>query len=332
MNSNIDDVIAVILNGTASEYEQTFFNQWLKEDELNQEIFQNIKNFWQLEHKELDIINEDDVRNKIWTRAHTSKNAKSRSLLPLIYRVAAVIAFVFTFTFLIREYTIAPSKDVENVALKIIEKKNLAGVKSKIHLPDGSIVNLNAESSIKFNEGFKDSVRCVVLKGEAFFDVAKNPDKPFIVKSGDVITKALGTAFNINAYSENSTVNVSLIEGKVEVRSISKGRSANSIFLEPGQYVSFQKSNVIDKGLFDISNVISWKDGIIVFENANYHSVVKELERWFGVTFEFDGSEPHWNLDANFENASLEQILEVLSHSERFEYQLKEDTVKLKMK
>jgi len=331
MTSNIDNIIAVILNGSATDGEQRLFNEWLKEDELNQETFENIKIYWQINNKQLEIINEDDVKNKIWDRVHKSKPTNSRNLIPWIYRIAAVLAFVFTFTFLINEFSIDPNKNVDIVTAKTIEKKNLAGVKSTIHLPDGSIVNLNAESSIKFIEGFKDSVRWVELKGEAYFDVAKNTEKPFIVRSGDIVTTALGTAFNINAYEENSTIDISLIEGKVEVHSI-QNKSANSILLDAGKYVSFQNSKVIDTGIFDNEKVLGWKNGVIRFENASYYAVVKKLERWYGVKFENEGMEPLWNLDANFKSASLEQILELLSHSEGFEYQLKEETVKLKMK
>lgn len=331
MKGDIDNIIAEILNGTATDIEQNIFNDWLNDDEINREFFDNLKKYWQIENRGLKIINEDDVRKKIWVKAHESKHTISRNFLPLIYRVAAVIAFILTFTFLIRDFLIVPNKNVDIVELKTIEKKNKAGVKSQIHLSDGSIINLNAESSIKFTEGFRDSIRWVELKGEAFFNVAKNVKKPFVVKSGDVITRALGTAFNINANAENSTVNVSLVEGRVEVHSILEGEPTNRILLEPSQYVSFQKGNVIGNGLFDFEKVIGWKDGIIVFENADYNHVIKKLEKWYGVTFKLDGSEPDWNLDANFDNASLEQVLEVLSHSERFEYQFEGDTVKLKM-
>ncbi len=332
MKRNIDNLFAVILNGSATDDEQRLFNEWLKEDELNQETFENIKIYWQINNKELEIINEDDVKNKIWNRSHKSNHTKSRNLIPIIYRVAAVLVFVFTFTFLINEFSIIPKVNVGIVTSKTIEKKNLAGVKSTIHLPDGSIVNLNAESSIKFTEGFKDSVRWVILEGEAFFDVAKNKEKSFIVQSGGIITKALGTAFNINAYEEKSTIDVSLIEGKVEVHTIYEDNPDNSILLDAGQYVSFQNSSVIKSGKFDSKKVIGWKEGVILFENADYLTVIKKLERWYGVKFENEGEEPLWNLDAKFENASLEQILELLSHSEGFEYQLKEDNIKLKMK
>ena len=331
MKENIDDIIAAILNGTATDNEQNTLQEWLNEDGINGEIFENIKNYWLIDHKELEIINEHDIKNKIWAKAHNPRHIKSRILIPWMYRAAAVIAFILTFTFLIREFSPAPNNSDQIVSLKIIEKKNLAGVKSKIYLPDGSTVNLNAESNIKYIEGFKDSVRWVELTGEAFFDVTTNHEKPFIVKSRDIITKALGTAFNINAFEDKATIEVSLLEGKVEVYSDYNNKSNNKTYLEPGQFVSFQNNVTIDKGEFNYAEVSGWKNGIIQFSNADYKTIVKKLERWFGVKFENLNKEPLWNFDGKFENASLEQILDILAHSEQFEYQLSENTVKLKL-
>ena len=122
------------------------------------------------------------------------------------------------------------------------------------------------------------------------------------------------------------------MEGSVEVRSIFNGISNSKNFLEEGQYASFKNNDMIDNGLSDYERVVGWKEGIITFENATYNTVISKLERWYGVKFEYDGKEPFWNLDGKFDNSSLEQILSVLSHSQEFEYQLLENTVKLKMK
>ena len=332
MKGNIDKVIAAILNGTATEIERKAFNEWIQESKQNQKIFESLKKYLRTNDGEVQVINKDNVRNRIWVQAHKVKHTKSRLIHSSVYRVAAAFAFLLIFAFLFRGLYSPDNNEVCVAKKKTIEKKNPVGIKSQIHLPDGSIVYLNAESSIKFTEGFQDSVRWVKLTGEAFFDVHKNLDKPFIVQSGDVLTQALGTSFNINAYHDHSSIDVSLVTGKVKVHSLKDNSPSQSILLEPGRHVLFQNSKIVDKGLFEPAKVIGWKDGIIVFENADYHAVVKKLERWYGVTIENEGRQPTWNLNAKFDNSSLRHILDVLSHSEQFKYSLCRDTVKIIIK
>ncbi len=330
MKENIDDIIVAILNDSASEEEHDVFNKWLEADTLNVQVFENIKKYWQLESKEVEIINIDDVRKNIWKKAHNIKDIRSGNKLSYYYRIAAVLAFMLTFAFIAIQYSSHLEPEHQNVALNVIEKNNLSGVKSTIHLPDGSVVNLNAESSIRFVEGFKDSVRWVDLDGEAYFEVAHNRKKPFIVKSGNIFTTAIGTAFNVNAYPDRSAIEVSLVEGKVEVHAEQEEKVLNETFLEAGQQVSYLENEIIRNGPFDVLDVTGWKDGIIHFTNADYPTVIKQLERWYGVKFEHPDVEPKWNLDAKFVNASLERVLDVIAHSEHIEYQLIEDTVKIK--
>lgn len=332
MNGNIDEIILSILNGNATESEKKLFTAWIQKDEVNQDTFDYIKKHWLSNENDFEIINEDDVKDRIWTRAHKLGKKNSRKIFLVISRVAAVIAFVLAFSFLIKTFLFSPTTEVHNATLKVIEKKNLAGAKSKIHLPDGSIVNLNAESSIKFTEGFKDTVRWVDLSGEAYFNVAKNPEKTFVVKSRDIITKAVGTAFNINAYTENATVEISLAEGKVEIKSTYRSRNDQITYLEPGQSIKYKDNSPLEITSFNVEKVLGWKDGWILFENANYQTVTKKLERWFGVKIELDGIEPEWHLDGKYKDASLERIMEMISDSEKFEYQLLGDTLKIKIK
>ena len=332
MKGNIDKIILSILKGTSTKSEESFFSTWIHEDEVNQVTFDHIKNYWRFNQNESEIINEDDVKDNIWTKAHESRHVKSRKFSPLIYRAAAVIVFALSFSFLIKILLFPPAIDVKTVKLNIIEKKNPVGEKSKIHLPDGSIVHLNSESSIKYIEGFNDSIRWIELDGEAFFDVAANPNKAFVVKSGDIITRALGTAFNINAYADNPAINVSLVEGRVEVRSIHDQQSDKSTYLEAGQSVSLKDNSALRYDSFNFESELGWKDGWILFKNANYQTVTKKLKRWYGVKIELEGSEPKWKFDAKFKDASLTKIMELLSHSEQFEYQILGDTLKIKLK
>ncbi|MCG8308879.1 MAG: FecR domain-containing protein [Cytophagales bacterium] len=325
MNENIDEIICSILNKTASEDQKQTFKRWRDENHLNEETFDMIKKFWDIKTHEVEIINEDDVKNKIWDKAQKKK--KLISPIRNLIRYAAVISFIVLSIFIVNNLFNSTQRNVEQVRLEIIEKKNLSGMKSMIHLPDGSVVNLNSKSSIKYIRGFKDTVRWVLLDGEAFFSVASNKNKPFIVKSQNIYTEAIGTAFNIHTRKEKASVQVSLTEGMVSVHPKIEGSQGKRILLEPGQSVLYENSEVVDIKEFDYDKTIGWKDGIILFENAGFITVKNKLEKWYGVKIEVSNPVPIWNLDAKFHNASLEQILKALSHSEGFEYQLIEEKV-----
>ena len=120
-----------------------------------------------------------------------------------------------------------------------------------------------------------------------------------------------------------------MIEGKVEVQSIDENKILNKTFLEAGKQLTYRNNQLIENGSFESSNVIGWKDGRILFSNADFNTVIVKLERWYGVEFDYPHVLPKWNLDASFENASLEQVMDVIAHSEKIEYQLFENRVKL---
>ena len=118
----------------------------------------------------------------------------------------------------------------------------------------------------------------------------------------------------------------------MEVRSVYDQQSDKSTFLDAGQYVSLKDNSALKYDSFNFEYVLGWKDGLILFENANYQTVTKKLERWYGVKIELEGSEPKWKYNGIHQDASLEEIMELLSHSEQCEYQIFGDTLKIKAK
>ncbi|MGV8138901.1 MAG: FecR family protein [Mangrovibacterium sp.] len=190
---------------------------------------------------------------------------------------------------------------------------NPSGIRSEIGLPDGTKVWLNAESSIEYNVPFGLKKRDVKLTGEAFFEVQKDEQKPFQVKSGKVTVTVLGTCFNCSAFSEDKAIEVVLAEGKVKLNT--NGSETNKEFiLKPGQRAVVDKmtdQTNISSG--NIEKYIGWHEGKLIFDECPLQEVARRLERWFGIEVEIADPEiGDYKISTTFENESLRQILIML--------------------
>nr|WP_246581488.1 FecR family protein [Echinicola shivajiensis] len=209
-------------------------------------------------------------------------------------------------------------------------RENPSGQKTKLFLPDGSVAYLNSASKIKFLQGFLGNERRVFLSGEAYFEVAKNKNKPFVVESQGLETVALGTAFNVNAYPGQDELSVSLVEGKVAISQL--GDDGNGLILRPGREASLvQSTNEIFERSFDPLTIIGWKDGKLVFSNADFDQVKIKLERWFGVKIEVRGDIPQdWHVSTIYEGQNLKNILTDLQYTKKFAYEIKGDNITIR--
>ncbi|WP_326407848.1 FecR family protein [Flagellimonas halotolerans] len=212
-----------------------------------------------------------------------------------------------------------------------ITKTTEWGQKLHIVLADGTEVYLNAGSTIKYPQRFEGDTREVELEGEAFFDVAKDLDKPFIIKSGEVATTVLGTSFNVNTYPENQQVAITVATGKVKVAS----QESELLLLPNEQGVFDRNSKAISKEKIDIASFLHWKDGIIHFDDAELSKVLQTLERWYGVTFVVDNNTiGNCHITATYDNERLDAILESIVYAKKgLHYQfLDKNKVQLKGK
>lgn len=156
----------------------------------------------------------------------------------------------------------------------------------KLALADGTNVWLNVASSITFPVAFTKNERKVEITGEAYFEVAKDKTKPFIVKKSgsDAEVKVLGTHFNVNAYEDQSVVKVSLLEGAVQL-------SANTrkALLAPGQQGRIAAGSITTISNVDMTEVMAWKDGLFYFDGADMASIIGQIEKWYNVDVEYNG-------------------------------------------
>jgi hypothetical protein len=181
------------------------------------------------------------------------------------------------------------------------------GGKYQINLPDGSKVWLNSASTLRFPAFFSGNTREVELNGEAYFDVARNPDMPFKVNTKDQIVEVLGTQFNINSYSDEESFKTTLIEGSVKI--IYKDRV---VLLSPGQQFqpSLKSAKVVEA---DTEEVIAWKNGYFLFKDEDIQSIMRKVSRWYNVEVTYSGDIPDVGFGGNISRSKdINEVLNVL--------------------
>lgn len=160
------------------------------------------------------------------------------------------------------------------------------GGQYQVSLPDGTKVWLNAATSLKYPYPFDKNERMVELKGEAYFEVAKDQLRPFRVKTTHQTVEVLGTHFNINAYTDEPALKTTLLEGSVKVEA-----GAHQVFLKPGQQAKLSATNeqlVVDKTI-DAEQSIAWKNDVFAFNNEDLKSVMRQISRWYDIDVVYKG-------------------------------------------
>jgi ferric-dicitrate binding protein FerR (iron transport regulator) len=195
-------------------------------------------------------------------------------------------------------------------------------------LPDGSHAHLNAGSKLTYPASFRKE-RHLVLEGEAFFEVVKDPSKPFAVQTGQITTTVLGTSFNVKAYAETEGVTVALKTGKVSVKHDIPGKW-DQINLVPGEKLVCDErtGSAVKEKLFP--DELAWTEGVMVLNKVSFSDFVRIMERWYGAEIEVIGSpREDWLINGRFKNKSLAVVLESISFAENIDYTLKDNRITL---
>ena len=243
----------------------------------------------------------DRVKNKIKQLENQKKHLRIRRVL--LGSAAVIIPVLLLFG----SYLYI-NQDVE-----MIEVVTSSNQQKQCTLADGTTILLNSSTKITYPSKFKDSTRVVALDGEAYFSVAGDATKPFIVKTNNLSVRVLGTKFNISAYPTNDRTIATLNSGKIQV-DIQSGKTDSKYILKPNQEIVFNK---IDNSVL-INTVTgensSWKDGSLVFQDATFNDIVNTIERRYGVTIDYS-KQAFLNTPYTIKfihNESLEDVLNVL--------------------
>lgn len=321
INEYIYKVVRRFFAGNYSEDTNRMFRSWVADDENRDEKDEALRAEWQNLHPQADSSTEEAFQRLLDGLQIDERRIISPVRRFHIWRYAAVaclfIVSVATTYFLTRHYS--------SHSPLMMEQYVACGHLDSIALPDGSVATLNSNSYILYPDNFDGDTRTVYLIGEGNFEVAKNPDKPFIVRSGNLSVTALGTEFNVNAYPETNDIEATLLKGKVKVEC-----GEASYILNPGEQVVFNRENNVSHcKTVNTQDVTAWQRGEIVFRSSNINKVLFTLEHRFGVHFQYN--ENLFNDDVfNFSfrrDADLRQVLDIMKLvTGKFDYKIEAET------
>lgn len=270
----------------------------------------------------------DKISHRIEKKTTNFSKARRYFTKNLVYGIAASISLVLIAIFSLKS-NLKRSVITENAEVKMIEKDAPKGKISTIKFEDGTVVKLFAGTRITYPAQFDKYRREVYVDGEAFFEIARDKNRPFIVKTKSLVTTAIGTSFNVRTYENVSACNISLVTGKVKVEKINKSiETLNEIILEPGEEALLVNDDVVKKA-FNIQEKVSWKDGYICLEDKSFEESIQILERWFHVQFVVNNISKAKGKKGtgNFKNQNLDNILDVMGYSFDFTFEFSDNKV-----
>jgi len=255
-----------------------------------------------------------DMKRKNLSRLFFSQKIKQNRDLRIFSVIAAVLLIPFMLASAYFYFGSHSFNKFSEGNMDILYSANI-GVKTQVVLPDGTKVWLNSGTSLRCPNKFSEVSRNVELNGEAYFEVVKNKRVPMYVEAGGIRVKVYGTKFNIKSYAGEENIETTLVQGKI---SIFPDKSKKEYFMKAGQSCSYSinKKELKISEADDIEKYISWKDGILHFNNEKFSDVVKELNKWYDVDILLtDKSIGDYILHATFNNDNIENVLTVLSLS-----------------
>lgn len=304
-HSDVIEIITRYLSNEADNEDKLFLEKWRKENQENESLFQEYNKLWNKTDLASEIINIDV--NQEWQRfdaeieKQTNEQTKKFSLKPIL-RIAATIVIITSLTFFGWYVTQQMSSE------KYLAQNNI----KTIELPDGTKITLNHTSKLKYGKDFGEGNREVILEGEAYFDVAKDSTKPFIINAGNSIIEVLGTSFNVNAYKENSEVEVVVNSGVVALSS--KKVPNEKIILKPGEKGELlKKTQKLNLEKNENANFLSWKTRKLIFENAPLSDVIKSLEKVYHKDFDIQSENiKDCTITTTFDNQNLKSVMLII--------------------
>lgn len=316
--------------GRISLEEESVLFDFISESEENSTLFKSWEKSWMLALDREDYLTEEwsSLQTKMETRkAITTIFTPKSKIIPLYRKIAVVAAIVvvtMVSTLLIDKVTNPIFKE------KVFVVETPGGEKSRVTLPDGSIVWLNSTSQISYSSLFGNKDRNIALKGEAYFEVKKNEGKPFIVKTGDYDVVVKGTRFNVSSYADDLKITTTLMEGEVE---IIYGESV--LALAPGELLELDvQTHQISKVRVNPEQYKSWIENKIEYDSISLDELLNRLSRQYNVKIHLStNQEKSRFLNISIKNdESLEEILRGLALATPMEIEYKDQEIYIELK
>ena len=299
------------LSGQATQEELRHIEAWLNQDPKNQKIYDELKKTWinvgQMDDVlEIDLEEEWRKQNLISSISGKEDNEKDKKLvfwrLSKIAAVFLVLLAAAATLYLIGPY-FSPMEKISSETIKTVD------------LPDGSVVTLNTNSTLKYPAKFGNHSRNISLQGEAFLEIRSIPDLPFIITAGKTRIEVLGTSFNVKAYEKNREISVVVSSGKVAF--YPSENPEDRVILESGNTGIFIKAEerLVKRNMTD-PNFMAWKTKKVVFEDETLSYVAKTLEEVYHTSIKFNNPTlKSCRITASFDQQSLNSVMKVIGET-----------------
>ena len=341
---DINVLIAKYLDGESDPEEVDEISAWRSLSDENDLFFKQSEDAWRLAKSYRTPVHFDKERTWSGIAKRTKTTARQYTTSSLL-RVAGIAASVALVIGCALSYIFTNGR--RNAMIEQPQKITLyvpAGVSSKTVLPDGTVIWLNASSTLSYPSYFNGDTRTVELIGEAFFDVSRDENKPFIIQSGSLTVNVLGTSFNFKHYEEDSQAVLAVVTGTVTLST----DAVTNTKLPAGKYATVElrslRTKVFDtppsnstgpnsetspakpemtSGDANSDQFSSWRNNKMIFRDEPFVNVLNELSRRYNVEFEIRGDEiKHYEYTATFDNLSLEDVLNLLKMSSPINYSI----------
>lgn len=362
MSKKMELLFLAYLEGNISIEDEQKLLDWLKNNPDALSDFNDFRRIWNMSAMAGTVANDalEFEWKQLLKRIESSKGKTvemPRDFWYWLPRVAAVfligamVSFAASYLLFNRQST----------ALTYHEISTPPGAKSKVTLPDGTDIWLNAGSNLKYSNQFGDKDRLVHLTGEAYFDVNHDPSRIFLVKTSELNIKAYGTAFNVKSYPEEGTIETTLIEGSIGVtRTTFENKKNDEVMLEPNQRVVYYRKTkkvetkltesieaetpatsptkrneqkltyLISKGI-ETKEFTSWKDGTLFITSESLHELAVKLERKYDVKIHFESEElKKLKFTGSLENETVEQVIHAIGIAANIQYEIEDRDIWLK--
>ena len=330
MNPVSEDIYALIakfLTAQLSEAETAELDRWKFESRENLQEYNDFVALWAQTGSLKMSGSIDQLKAQKAIRERAGIYSSRKRWANWVIQAAAVVVLSLIFSGIYSSLT--HSNQEQNIVdnsypATYQEIKAAFGTQTKVELADGTKVFLNSGSKLRFPQTFANQEeRKVVLDGEGYFEVKKNKQKPFIVEVNKLNIKVLGTKFNVDAYADNFSVSVALVEGSVMLQGNAGGGNKKLMQLSPNQVATMNSvDQILSKSdVADLYKYTAWINGRIVFYGDPIQTVVKKLSKWYNVDIVIsDKKLEGYKFTGTFMNEPLEQVLNILSMTSQMSY------------
>lgn len=317
-----------MLSGEITKEEENIFTVYLKDSQYK-ELFERLQRHWKQggdEYGQNEFSLERSLQKLRFKIERYEKSQESpKSFLKKAMRVAAGFAIFIAVGYMGTHFY----NNINEQKMDVVAIKSVKGERKKVVLPDSSIVYLNTNSSIAYDEAFNTKERHITLKGEAFFYVKRNPKKPFVIQYGDFKTTVLGTSFNISTFGEKVAVTVK--SGKVKTENTIVGTSV--ILLKDDRATFNVQTNSFEKNVVKPFYFTDWHRNILRLDEIPMADAIKIIEDWYGVQIQCTSNEIlSRKVRASFADKPIEDVLNKLQFIIGFDYQIINNTITIKPK